>query len=146
MNIDGITAAAETRQRPSLPLAASKAGASSAKSRESESAVPVPVAEDLESAPAPEQDETVEETRPKTSREEAAKLAERLEEALKDVAGTKVRFNVDSTESGAEAFSFQIIAKDSGEVLREFPEEAVRDLVTREDLSTTPGVIFDEAA
>ncbi len=106
----------------------------------------MPVAEDLESAPAPEQDETVEETRPKTSREEAAKLAERLEEALKDVAGTKVRFNVDSTESGAEAFSFQIIAKDSGEVLREFPEEAVRDLVTREDLSTTPGVIFDEAA
>lgn len=81
-----------------------------------------------------------------SKKESAAKLAKQLEKALNDAFGTKVRFNVASQADSGDAFSFQIIEKESGEVLREFPEDTVRSLVSREDLELGQGVFFDTAA
>jgi uncharacterized FlaG/YvyC family protein len=80
------------------------------------------------------------------SEESAAKLAARLEQAINDAFGTSVRFSVSPREEGPDSVSFQIIEKESGEVLREFPEDEVRQLVTREDIQTGQGIFVEAAA
>lgn len=63
----------------------------------------------------------------KTPKEQAldlAKSAQQLEQAL---ANTKVKFGVQISEDAAKGPRFQVIDKETGKVVREFPPESFRD-------------------
>ncbi|MCB0322143.1 MAG: flagellar protein FlaG [Bdellovibrionales bacterium] len=79
------------------------------------------------------------------SEETAKEVASQLARALNDAHGTKVRFNVAATQAGPHSFSFEVVEEETGEVVRQFPAEAVRKLAERA-LEEGAGVFVDQSA
>jgi uncharacterized FlaG/YvyC family protein len=75
-----------------------------------------------------------------------------LKEALKDIAGTAVRFQISGGDSGekdsekkSDALKFQVVDKESGQVIREFPAKEAKSIVSKSSLPVK-GAIVSEVA
>lgn len=113
-------AVGQVRQAPASNQQSSKVAANDAAvSRQaSEDAVRVEVA----TGRASRSDEAV--ASESFSREDAEKFASELQEALNS---TFVRFNVSVKENKDSGLNFQVVDRESGRVIREFPAERVMD-------------------
>ncbi len=72
------------------------------------------------------EDPEIKEFDKKISKEEADKLAEKLKKALNTLANTTVSFDV-TVQDKENGVSFKVIDTDSGEVIRQFPQESILD-------------------
>jgi len=93
--------------------------------------------------------QTKEQPQPKKSdgtlnREDAKKLAERLEDTMNQ---TEVKFSVSVEGDAGSTMRFVVLDKRSGEVVREFPPEEARALKEKqEELQQETGVLIQTAA
>lgn len=79
------------------------------------------------------------------SEEEARDIAKSLEKYLNEVHGTKVKFNVSLAHDEANAFSFQVVEKKTGRVVRQFPPEDVMGVAQGVGVSVGQGVLVDDS-
>ncbi len=81
------------------------------------------------------------------NRQDAEVVAKRLEKVLNDSAQTQVQFSVSAEEgSGTNSLSLRVVDKETGEVVREFPSEEIRNLARREDFASGQGIFVDSPA
>jgi uncharacterized FlaG/YvyC family protein len=82
----------------------------------------------------------------KLSEETALQFAEDVEKHLNKFGDTQVQFSVKITEDTAHGINFQVVDKESGKVLREFPPESLRELKTSVSIQNGVGLLLDSAA
>jgi uncharacterized FlaG/YvyC family protein len=80
------------------------------------------------------------------SEEDAAKLAQRLEQAINEVHGKQVRFRVKPIQDGSSPVNFAVIDTETGKVVREFPPKELMSLAKGAALQKGQGVLVDEPA
>lgn len=74
---------------------------------------------------APVEEEVVSEFEKKLTKEQADQFAADLKKSLNTAAGTRVSFDVSIKQDDSNGVKFQVIDENSGEVVREFPQESI---------------------
>lgn len=80
------------------------------------------------------------------TQERTKRLAERLEQALNEAQGKRLRFNVLSRDTGLSEFNFQVIDSSTGQVVREFPPETIKALAENGKIDDAQGILVDKTA
>lgn len=74
----------------------------------------------------------------------AEKLSKRLEQALNNVAGTKVSFGVETVaQEDTGDINFRVVDKDTGETVREFPPESLYSFEKALASDSSTGLLVD---
>ena len=101
-------------------------------------------AEEQIKAASPEKE--VEEGNTDRSFDEARKIAEDLQRALNNSRETVIRFKASASDAeNSSQFKFQVVDKDTGEVVRQFPPEDMLGLAHRMKADLA-GLVFDASA
>lgn len=90
----------------------------------------------------PTEEPEIKEFGQKLTKEEADKFAENLKNALNTLASTRVSFDV-SVQDKENGVSFKVIDTDSGEVIRQFPQESI---LSNDTNSKSSGLIIKKIA
>ncbi len=79
------------------------------------------------------------------TREEAERIVRDLEEILKDVSPTALKFEVSQEENDDSAFSFKVIDRETGKVIRQFPPDEALSVLMKLDSKNGAGLILNES-
>jgi len=87
----------------------------------------------------------------KLSKEEAEKEAKDLEQLLNKPAETEIKFNVSLVGTGEKSsvtdFKFQVVDKETGKIIRQFPPEDINGVKARaKAIPTIPGIFIHSVA
>ena len=91
-------------------------------------------------------DKAAEEVEPKVAEkteDTAEKVSKRLEQALNNVAGTKVSFGVETVAQDTGDINFRVVDKDTGETVREFPPESLYSFEKALASESSTGLLVD---
>lgn len=102
----------------------------------------------------PVQESKRSEKSPELSEEQAKQEAKELEALLNKPADTEIKFNVkliSTSDSGEKSrvtdFKFQVVEKDTGKVVRQFPPEDINGMKERAKTTpATPGIFINSVA
>jgi len=87
---------------------------------------------------------------PPITKEDAQIVAAEIEQALNDSKSTVIKFNVSLVEdakAGSSAFKFQVVERETGRVVRQFPQEDILAVKDRAKVTPPqPGVLIDDLA